>query len=721
MASPRPFMRSNIEQLQTILRRLLPLPALGLTWVITQLDLPSSILLGLVGYGAANIGLLLWIRRATLYSNRLLLIAGISDAIALGWCIVAAGVTPALAIIQGISALRAWRYRYHSLWLAFVPALVGLLYAHDLSLFADTTGILSTLISVGSLLLSGITIATLIFFGNQRNLAAREWRARYDSLRREQRQQVANLEASNNDLRDRLRRMEALGESLRAISSSLSLDDVLRQILDSLAYMLGAQRIDDAALTLIRRDALEHRILHADCHTTDWAATLAQAVIASRRTVLLDHHEIEQRPEWAALARYGFRTALSVPLFDPEPPGHVRGALSIVSQKEEAFSPAEERHLTSFSIQAMIAIRNAELHVQLSRQQAMLSAVLHDMADSLIVYDEQGAVYLDNAIARRALARSAEHNGRLAAHLAEIAAYLHQHGDSVSREVADGEGEFARYYQIQGTLVNPSADTRLAVLVLHDVTDQKVQEQQRREFIAKVAHELRNPLNTLQGFLKIVLKESDSVGKLNERQRDFLNEVDSSACRLAKRITELIDLNRSEAGQFDLHPVRTNIIDLIIATCAQQQQQVEERGVKLTWDIPDQLPDVFIDKERIRQVLVNLIENAAKATPSGGTITVSAELHQKFIHIHVTDTGTGIPPEQLDKVFLPFYRGSNLASKGPHLGLGLAICKQFVEAHGGKIWIEYSKVGQGTRFSFSLPVQHDPSFGASATDHPTAP
>ncbi|WP_322489716.1 ATP-binding protein [Chloroflexus sp.] len=715
------IMRSNIEKLQTIIRRLLPLPALGLSWALTQFDLPPPVLWVLIGYAVVNIGLLFWIRRISLLTGRLLLVAGISDTIALGWCIATAGLTPALAFIQGISALRAWRYRFSSLWLALIPGLVGLVFALDLPLLAlPDSSMFSNLAAFGSFLISAVTIATLILFGNQRNLATREWRTRYENLRREQKQQVASLEASNNDLRDRLRRMEALGESLRAISSSLSLDDVLRQILDSLAYMLGVQRIDDAALTLIQLTDLEHRILHADRHAPDWAAILAQAVITSQRTILLDHHEIEQRPEWAVLARYGFRAALSVPLFDPEQPSQVRGGLSVVSHQEEAFSLAEERHLTSFSIQAMIAIRNAELHVQLSRQQAMLSTVLHDMADGLIVYDDQGSVYLDNTIARRDLAQSAANNGTLATQLANIASYLHQAGDSLVREVHDGEGDEARYYQIHGTLVSPSPDTRLAVLVLHDVTGQKAQEQQRREFIAKVSHELRNPLNTLQGYLKIVLKESDSVGKLSERQREFLQEVDRSARRLAKRIVELIDLNRSETGQLKLNLVRTNVIDLIIATCMQQQQQVKELDIELGWDVPDQLPDVMADEERISQVLVNLIENAAKATSAGGKITVSAELQQPYIHIHVTDTGIGIPPEQFDKVFRSFYSGGNGSSRGPHLGLGLAICKQFVEAHGGNIWIAYSEVGKGTRFSFSLPLQHERTFGANTGDRAIA-
>ncbi|WP_298820576.1 sensor histidine kinase [Chloroflexus sp.] len=701
-------MRPNSERLQTIIRRLLPLPALGLVWTLTQLKPEPLIWGGLLVYASVNIGLLFFLRRFPNKGHQLLTGAGLSDLVAIVWCLIVADLSPAIIAIQGISALRAWRYRFISHWLALIPALSGFIPVLDQAPLFPTTASFQVgqLVELGGLSLSIVVIITLIMLGDRRNQAAREWRARYDNVRREQKEQVASLEASNNDLRDRLRRMEALGESLRAINSSLSLDDVLRQILDSLTNMLGVQRIDNAALTLIHGTELEHRLLRDNPNASEWATTLGHAVMNSGRAILLDNYEIGQRPEWNTLARAHISAALSVPLFDPDQEGAARGALSVVSRQKEVFSPAEERYLTSFSIQAMIAIRNAELHVQLQRQQAMLSAVLNDMADGLIIYDEQGLPYLDNASARQALARSAAHNGTLATKLAEIAASLYQEAHTISREVADNDGEHARYYRIHGSLVNAPLDTRLAVLVLHDITDQIAQEQQRREFIAKVAHELNNPIHTLIGFLEIVFNEK--LGPLNDQQIEFLREASHSARKLNRRIKELIDFNRSESGQLRLNLTRANVIDVIISTCSQQRHQVKEREIGLEYNLPPELPDIFIDEERIGQVLTNLIENAAKATPPGGRITVSAELREQSIYVHVTDTGSGIPPEQIERVFKPFYRldnGRPSSRSHPGLGLGLAICKQFVEAHNGTIWIEYSEPGKGTRFSFSLPLQ----------------
>lgn len=709
-------MWSNTERLQTFLRRLLPLPALGLGWALTQLELSSLLWWGIIAYGLFNIVWLRLLIRGSRNVGKLLIGAAIGDLLIMIWFVSVAGLTPALVIVQGVGALRAWRYRFVSFWPALIPILIGVGFVPSVTapLVAVSPEIL---FSFGSILLSGLMLIAVLFLGNRRNQAAREWRTRHDQLRREQKQQVANLEASNNDLRDRLRRMEALGESLRAISSSLSLDDVLRQILDSLSYMVGVQRIDDAALSLIHGDALEHRALYADRHTTDWADSLARAVIANRYTVSINAYEISQRPEWATLATHEFRSALSVPLFDPDHPNCVRGALSIVSRQEGAFSPSEERHLISFSIQAMIAIRNAELHVQLSKQRAMLSAILNDMADGLIVYDDHGKVYLDNAVARRVLQYSAEHQGVLHTRLAAFAARLFQRGESLSEEVEvkDVDGAQARYYRIQGTLVNPSPETCLAVVVLHDITDQKLREQQRRDFMAKVSHELRNPLHTLQGFLKLFIKESNRVGNLNERQTEALQEVENSVNTLKKRIVDLIELNRLERGQFTINPVRTNPIDMIVTTCSQQRSKALEYEVELIIDIPDQLPQVIVDEDRIRQVLTNLIENAMKATPRGGKIVVSAEQQQDQILIHVTDTGKGIASELWEKIFDPFYSRGNGMLAGENMGVGLTICRQLVEAHGGKIWVAHSEVGKGTRFSFSLPLEYERSFGSTAS------
>ncbi|PMP73642.1 MAG: histidine kinase [Chloroflexus aggregans] len=709
-------MWSNTERLQTFLRRLLPLPALGLGWILTQLEFSSLLWWGIIAYGVFTIVWLRLLRQERLNAGRLLIGAAIGDLLTIIWFVSVAGLTPALVIVQGVGALRAWRYRFVSFWPALIPILIGVGFVPSVTapLVAVSP---KTLFSFGSVLLSGLMLIAVLFVGNRRNQAAREWRIRYDQLRREQKQQVTNLEAANNDLRDRLRRMEALGESLRAISSLLSLDDVLRQILDSLSYMVGLQRIDDAALSLIHGDALEHRVLYADRHTTDWADSLAQAVMTNKCTVSIDLHEIGLCPEWVTLTAHNFRSALSVPLFDPDQPNCVRGALSIVSRQEGAFSPSEERHLISFSIQAMIAIRNAELHVQLSKQRAMLSAVLHDMADGLIVYDDHGEIYLDNAVARRALQYSAEHQGILHTRLAAFATQLFQRGESLSEEVEvkDADGAQARYYRIQGTLVNPSSETRLAVVVLHDITDQKLREQQRRDFMAKVSHELRNPLHTLQGFLNLFIKESNKVSNLNERQTELLQEVNDSVNVLKKRIIDLIELNRLERGQFTITPMRTNIIDIIITSCIQQRPKALEYEVELITDIPDQLPQVIVDADRIRQVLTNLIENATKATPRGGKIIVSAEQQQDKILIHVTDTGKGIAPEYWDKIFAPFYSRGNGMLVGENMGVGLTICRQLVEAHGGKIWVAYSEVGKGTRFSFSLPLEHERSFGSTAS------
>jgi len=132
----------------------------------------------------------------------------------------------------------------------------------------------------------------------------------------------------------------------------------------------------------------------------------------------------------------------------------------------------------------------------------------------------------------------------------------------------------------------------------------------------------------------------------------------------------------------------------------------EQFGLTVSTLVPDNIPELLMDGERIGQVITNLVENAMKATPAGGAITVSAEVLENEVRIDVQDTGVGIPQDQLHKIFGRFYRLEHKSSKhGAHLGLGLSICQQIVEGHNGRIWVE-SEEGHGSRFSFTLPLVH---------------
>jgi signal transduction histidine kinase len=260
-----------------------------------------------------------------------------------------------------------------------------------------------------------------------------------------------------------------------------------------------------------------------------------------------------------------------------------------------------------------------------------------------------------------------------------------------------------RFYHAFASVVRITPDEASHVaIVMHDVTHHKMEERARTEFISMVSHELRNPLQTLNGFLKVV--QQGQAGELNELQQEFLDLANQKADLLKHRIRDLLEYNRLEGGRLRMQPRWADLQDLIMETGNNFQLQAAQRELHLHFGTESDLPQLLIDRERVGQVLTNLVENAMKATPAGGCIEIGVRLREHDAVVFVRDTGIGIPQEQQERIFRRFYRlGQHESSYGGNLGLGLSICQQIIEAHNGRIWVE-SQEGQGSTFSFALPL-----------------
>jgi two-component system, NtrC family, sensor histidine kinase KinB len=186
-------------------------------------------------------------------------------------------------------------------------------------------------------------------------------------------------------------------------------------------------------------------------------------------------------------------------------------------------------------------------------------------------------------------------------------------------------------------------------------------------------------------------------------QHDFLQTAEEQVEKLNGRINELLEFNRLDNGRLRLDRERSDLPLLASATSSALVLQAEQAGLKLINDVPHDLPELEMDSKRIGQVLTNLIENAIKATPPAGTITLTARLLDESVRVSVIDTGVGIAEADIRKIFDPFYGRSAHSMYGVHLGLGLSICQQIIEGHGGRIWVE-SEEGRGSVFSFTLPL-----------------
>lgn len=218
--------------------------------------------------------------------------------------------------------------------------------------------------------------------------------------------------------------------------------------------------------------------------------------------------------------------------------------------------------------------------------------------------------------------------------------------------------------------------------------------------LAILSHELRTPLTSIKGFASTLL--ADDVVWDAEQQRDFIETINDEANKLNDFIEQILDLSKMSAGIFKFSVTRQTVQHLIPINMRQLQGLTTHHHLVVS--IPDALPDILADAQRVEQVLANLVENATKYVPLGTTITISAQPADSFIEFSVADEGPGIPIEERERVFQPFYRiGSKTTNKAKGAGLGLTICSRIIEGQGGRIWVD-EHPGPGTVIKFTLPV-----------------
>lgn len=232
----------------------------------------------------------------------------------------------------------------------------------------------------------------------------------------------------------------------------------------------------------------------------------------------------------------------------------------------------------------------------------------------------------------------------------------------------------------------------------------------KSEFLANMSHELRTPLNAIIGFSDMMIH--GMAGEFTEQQLDYLKDIKESGEFLLSLINDILDLARVEAGKMELELSEFDVKDLIERSMILFKEKAMKHRIRLIDEVAPDVGTIVADERRIKQVIVNLLSNAMKFTPDGGSVTVRARLTRdegRVVHpsieISVEDTGIGIKAEDIPRLFKPFQQLESLMTKRYEgTGLGLALCKRIVELHRGRIWVE-SEVGKGSRFTFTIPVR----------------
>jgi two-component system phosphate regulon sensor histidine kinase PhoR len=335
-------------------------------------------------------------------------------------------------------------------------------------------------------------------------------------------------------------------------------------------------------------------------------------------------------------------------------------------------------------------------------------AILNSMTDGVIALNRHGEVLFINHVIEASLKINQEDSysrnilGVIRNYEIEAAfRKVIESGKPVVQEVKLLIPE-PRFFRLQATPLLPGESNQGGVLMLlHDITERKQLEEMRTEFVTNISHELRTPLTSIKGFLETLL--SGAMDDPETAQR-FLNIIYKETERLSNLVNELLDLSKIEGRRVVHRWQKIQLNDSINTVANIFMPQIQEKNIELDLDLNRELPFVFGDPDMITQVLINFVDNALKYTPSGGRINIRSQEEGADVRVAIWDTGIGIPPESLPRVFERFYRVDKARARElGGIGVGLAIVKHIVRAHGGQCFAE-SEVGKGSIFSFTLPA-----------------
>ncbi len=341
-------------------------------------------------------------------------------------------------------------------------------------------------------------------------------------------------------------------------------------------------------------------------------------------------------------------------------------------------------------------------------------AIVQSLAEGLVVVNAKGQVVMMNPAAEKLLGVSKDKKiGRqLTDDLKgeELVSLVSDTGSGEKTiEVNAARQETRKIIRSSSALVeNENGQTVGMVSVLTDVTKQRELDRLKSQFVSTVTHELRTPIVATQKALAVVIDKV--AGPLTQDQARFLEIANRNLDRLGRLINDILDFSKLEAGKMRLELAdNVSIAKVVEETCENLGSWANSKDISLVKKISDGLPPLRIDSGRIVQILNNLIGNALKFTPKGGSITVEAAVGDRDgeVRVSVQDTGIGIPKQELNRVFERFLQlGERRSSDVSGTGLGLSIAKEIVELHGGRIWAE-SEQGQGAKFIFVLPTKRD--------------
>ena len=348
--------------------------------------------------------------------------------------------------------------------------------------------------------------------------------------------------------------------------------------------------------------------------------------------------------------------------------------------------------------------RQLKFHINaLSQEKEQLSSILSSMADGVITFNRDGTILITNPPADRFLQHWYYEQSEVSEDA--IPTTVRELLQSVVVTEMEQTGELSLQGRFYVVIVSPLYNNntiRGAVAVVRDMTEERRLDKLRKDFIANVSHELRTPISMLQGYSEAIV---DDIAGSEEEKKEIARIIYDESLRMGRLVNDLLDLARMEAGHITLNKDLIGVMPFTERVTNKFIGLAKEKKVSIYFESDVEIKsDIYMDPDRIEQVLTNLIDNALRHTPTGGEVTVSLAESKGGYLFHVKDTGSGIPEEDLPFVFERFYKADKARTRGKSgTGLGLAIAKNIIESHKGHIQVQ-SKVDQGTTFTFFLPI-----------------
>ena len=504
------------------------------------------------------------------------------------------------------------------------------------------------------------------------------------------------------------RRNRAIAQQLARtgtlLASELDPDAILEEIVAQAPGLVGA---DAAAVSILEGDELVVSAAHGE--GTEAAigsrvspvGELAGEVVQTRGPVAVGDARTDGLVSGSdALLEAGYVAYLGAPLLGAE--GNVNGVLAVYAREARSWRQEEVEALAALAGNVSAFLSNAELYQRVLLERERSLAILGNVADGIVAVDREGRVVLWNAAAEEITDVPA------AEAMSRTPADVLQRSLEPDETSADGRGliqirrgeEEVWLSVSEAVMRDPAGAISGRIYAFRDVSSDRLVEQLKSGFVSTVSHELRAPLTSIYGFAETLLREDVEFG--DEERRTFLGYIATEAQRLTGIVDALLSVARLEAGDLQVQFAPTDLRE-VVSDVVENAERELANGRRFVVEIPEEPLDASADRDKVRQILANLVDNALKFSPTGGTVTVAARKTHDAVQVRVVDEGSGVPTGEQERIFRKFYRAEATGQATGGTGLGLFIARGLASAMGGRVWVD-SATGVGGCFVLELPV-----------------